>query len=98
VLPQKIGDAIGALAQLGEREPAFSIFVCDPECGLIVALRNDVEIVECPVEGIGIRPAKAGVSRIIVFAMAKKKIACLQKPIRGVHSASNLEIYTFRAC
>jgi len=58
--PETVRQAVGAIAQFGETQPLLAaVLFQDPERGLPVARRQQVEIVERPVKALQARPLEA---------------------------------------
>ena len=76
VVAQPAGERIGPRAQLGERQSRLDVAVIDdPEARPIIAGSDGVEPIEAPVEGLGTRPPKLAVRRLVVGAVPEQEVA-----------------------
>ena len=84
---QRIGDAVRALAQLGEGELGLArILVDQPQRRLPIAARHRIEIIERPVEAVELRPAEIAVGGRVILAMAQQKFARREEGCRIVRA------------
>jgi len=76
LLMQPAGQCVGPRAQFGERQSCLDVAVIDdPEPGPLIAVGDGVEPVERPSEGIGTRPPKLAIRRLVVGPVSEQEVA-----------------------
>jgi hypothetical protein len=90
VLTQEVGKLVRSRRHLRERAEALrAVFLDDMQGGVVVSGSDDIEVIERPVEAIDSWPPEIANGRPMVRAMAKQKVARLQKRLTGPAQASH---------
>lgn len=91
---QPVGDLVGAQGHLGVRERDLAaVLLDDVQRGGVVALGDDVEPVERPVEPLGARPGEPLAGRRVVLPVLQQEVPCGPELLRGatcIHVPSSL--------
>src|SRR5215469_15331511 len=82
---KEVGNLMGAPRHFREAQLQFgTVVVNDPKRRLVIIARIGIEIVECTVEIIQLRPTKTAIGSFIVFAMLEQEVARFQKFLQSM--------------